>query len=58
MSQTILVVGNPVDGFIFVGPFLGKKNSPEEEASTFAEENPGGDWWIAELVSKKEYIAQ
>jgi hypothetical protein len=44
----IIVCGNPVDGFDYVGPFVDR-----DEATHYAEvENQriGTYWWIAELV--------
>jgi hypothetical protein len=43
----IIVIGNPVDGFNYVGPFLDR-----DEAVHYAEEENqcvGVDWWIAEM---------
>lgn len=39
----IVVQGNPVDGFNFVGPF------DDDDEAIQAAENEGGDWWVADL---------
>ena len=41
----IVIYGDPVDGFNFVGPFADR-----DEAVRYAEFDAGTDWWIAELV--------
>jgi len=44
----IIIVGTPVDGFKYVGPFVDR-----DEAVHYAEVEARGfdaDWWIAELV--------
>ena len=40
----IVITGNPVDGFIFYGPF---KSS--EDAIDYGENDVFGEWWIAEI---------
>ena len=46
----ILVHGNPVDGFSFVGPF-----EDTEQAVEYAENNlRGSEWWIAECSAPLE----
>lgn len=40
----ITIIGNPVDGLSFYGPF---ENS--EEAIDFGDRNADTDWWITEL---------
>lgn len=41
----ILIQGNPVEGFVYTGPF-----ETREDVISAAEDN-GGDWWITQLVS-------
>jgi hypothetical protein len=40
----IVVIGNPVGGFRFVGPF-----ETNDEAIDFGNDIGEGDWWIADL---------
>lgn len=40
----IIITGNPVDGFLFHGPFV-----DPERASTYLLDFIGADWWIADL---------
>jgi hypothetical protein len=42
----IICYGNPIDGFIFIGPF-----EDRDDAVRYAEHHmrDGGDWWITEL---------
>ncbi len=43
----LLVVGDPVDGFDYVGPF-----DSSEQAQEWAQEFTDGDsWWVVELQS-------
>ena len=42
--ECLLVVGNPVDGFIYVGPF-----TDMEDATHYAEGHITAYWWVAEL---------
>ena len=44
-KQYIVIYGNPVAGFSYVGPFFSF-----ESASRFVE-NDSGDWWIQEIAS-------
>ncbi len=46
----ILITGNPVDGFHFVGPFL-EINDANEHAEIFYKNN---EWWIAHLKKPEE----
>lgn len=48
----IIVYGDPVDGFNFVGPF-----DDRDEAVRYAEFDVGTDWWIAELDAPAEESA-
>jgi len=42
---TILITGNPVDGFVYRGPFVDR-----DAAIKYAEDNyTGADWWISDL---------
>lgn len=46
----ILVIGNPVDGIIFIGPF-----DDGEEAVEYAEVHHKNDeWWMAPIDTPKE----
>jgi hypothetical protein len=47
MDKYIVVVGDPVDGFEFYGPF-----NTEPEAIEWAGENLNGDWWTASLSAE------
>jgi hypothetical protein len=40
----IVVAGNPVDGFSFVGPF-----DTDGDALVWADAHMNGDWWIVTL---------
>lgn len=42
--MSIIVEGNPVDGFVFHGPF-----EDSDAAVEWATNNPLGDWWLANL---------
>lgn len=50
MELHIIIHGNPVDGFSYIGPF------PNSEAAVDHAENErlAGDWWIAPLEVPKE----
>ena len=41
----ILISGNPVDGYTFIGPF------EYEAAIRYAEIHLDGDWWIGKLLT-------
>lgn len=45
----IIVRGNPVDGFLYVGPFLNR-----DAAIAWADGDGSGDWWLAPM----EYTAE
>lgn len=45
----IIVVGNPVDGFSFIGPF-----EDGEVAANWAENYASSEWWLATLDSPVE----
>lgn len=49
--KTILVTGNPVDGFQFVGPF-----EDSDDAVRYAEDEEHRDteWWLGDLESPEE----
>lgn len=44
----IIILGNPVDGLTFHGPF-----DDPEAATTWAEKTSDGEWWLA-YVSPQE----
>ena len=44
MPQFIMVRGNPVDGFSFVGPFPTRSSVVDDYGDTVDTE-----WWVAEL---------
>ncbi len=46
MKKAIIIYGNPVDGFKYIGPF-----DDLNDAITQGNTNPDvdGDWWVAEL---------
>lgn len=43
--QQIIVLGNPVAGFTYVGPF-----EDEDAATEYADGFIDDDWWLAELA--------
>lgn len=46
MDKYIVVIGNPVDGFVYSGPF-----DDSAEAVSFGEcVDKGTEWWVAPLV--------
>lgn len=45
----IIVMGTPVDGFEFIGPFMSS-----EDAANYADKIDGGDWWITSLDAPEE----
>lgn len=45
MKTHIVVIGNPVDGYSFYGPF-----EDSEDACEFAEANLD-EWWLADLMN-------
>lgn len=49
MEQWVVVLGNPVDGFNFVGPF-----ADFEAASDRADAEDNSDWWITKLIPPEE----
>lgn len=43
-TQAVIITGNPVDGFSFIGPF------PDEDAAReYGENLIPDDWWVSEL---------
>lgn len=48
----LLIQGNPVDGFQYIGPF-----SNRDEAIEAGEELKTGDWWIAEIIDWATFLA-
>lgn len=48
----VVVSGNPGDGFSIVGPF-----TTHDAASEWARFNEHGDWWIMELPSPEQVLA-
>ena len=49
--DVILIVGNPVDGLRFYGPF-----NEGADAVEFAQQIdwPDADWWTADIIDPKE----
>lgn len=47
----IVMIGNPVDGFEFFGPF-----QDYEDATTWATEkgNPDDPWWVVEVAGPND----
>lgn len=43
MDQYIIITGNPVDGFVHIGPY-----ATADEANIDADDGTG-DWWVATL---------
>jgi len=52
-EKWILVFGNPIEGFTFVGPF---EDDDPEEACAFAESCETGDWWLGTLVDSTVWL--
>lgn len=51
---TLVITGNPVDGFFYYGPF-----DNAGAAIEWAERNQDGqDWWIAPLANPQQYEAE
>lgn len=48
----VLVCGNPVDGFSFVGPF-----PSDDDAREYGENDTDGDWWVTALESPQGGLA-
>jgi hypothetical protein len=46
--NTIIVYGNPIDGFRYVGPFESR------DAALHYCEDDGGDWWLTTLEPPPE----
>lgn len=45
MQRPILVIGNPMDGLSFIGPF-----TDDEEAMEYADQHYGGtNWWLTTI---------
>lgn len=40
----IVISGNPVDGFVFIGPFQN-----EDQAAEYGDRIDDGDWWIGKI---------
>lgn len=52
MANTLLIVGNPVDGFQYIGPF-----ADAGDATSYAEEHCHADWWVAEMQSMERFLS-
>ena len=50
MGLHIVVVGNPVDGLTFYGPF-----KTEQDAIDAADRHTAEEWWIAPLLELVEH---
>lgn len=50
MAQHLLISGNPVDGFTFVGPF----DDPQEAIDHASDCNYEGDWWVGDMTPAVE----
>lgn len=44
LKAWIVIFGDPIDGFMFYGPFEG-----QQKASEWAESQAASDWWIAPI---------
>lgn len=44
-SQWIIIAGNPIDGYVYVGPFENSAAASEHAERVFDKEN----WWVTEL---------
>ncbi len=49
MGMTIIIIGNPVDGLQFIGPF---KTSDDAIAWVNCDAHIDADWWVASLEAK------
>jgi hypothetical protein len=49
-AVTILIIGNPVYGFGFIGPF--KDNA---EAAAYGDQHVDDEFWVVELMSPDHY---
>jgi hypothetical protein len=49
MGMHIIIIGNPVDGFEYIGPF---KTGEDAVAWANQDANIDGEWWIAPLEAK------
>ena len=49
--MVIIITGNPVDGFTFIGPF----NDSEEADAYAVEKLRGEEWWIADMSEPDKY---
>ena len=52
MAQSIIVTGNPVDGFEFYGPFKSITEAAEHANTDGLFDDH--DWWVADLHAVKE----
>ena len=52
MGLHIVVTGNPVDGFNYIGPF---KTADDAIEWADAKSDLEGDWWIAALEAQSEH---
>lgn len=52
MGMHIIITGNPVDGFEYIGPF-----NTSEDALRWADKDAHieGDWWLAHLEAKSGF---
>ena len=50
-ATTVLIVGNPVDGLRFVGPFDNGSDAVDFAGNHVASEE---DWWISDLITQEE----
>jgi hypothetical protein len=51
--KSIIITGDPVDGFDYTGPF-----DSAEKATEWAEEHCDPDWWVADIFSPQAYPAE
>lgn len=47
----IIIIGNPVDGFQFIGPFKTLDDAIEWESNVAI----GADWWVAPIETTRAY---
>lgn len=52
MGMHIIIIGNPVDGFNYIGPF---KTAADAAAWAGQDANIDADWWLAPLEAKDEH---
>ena len=55
-KEAIIVVGDPVFGFLFYGPFGSQAEAREWQMDNSKELDAGSDWWVAPLEHWEEDV--